>query len=269
MDYADGDSTEPLDLLAIARDPDERRNKTFSVVRRLSADEDRTFRNATRHLVEFDTWDALMRIVEANYEAYREAVARCAIEATTKASKGQLNELLNHTINRALINVVTAFKLYLDHTSTRLSHRFGESSEAMKAYKRASSAAFDHSFAYRFMGQLRDYAVHCGFPITNITSSGRLDDAGVPVHQLSYSFDPKHLLESGPSYWRGKVKADLQSRELPIPVEPILAEAIDELRKINVVLVDREKPLLHEAARAILAIVRDVFAKDRVPAIGP
>jgi hypothetical protein len=64
------------------------------------------------------------------------------------------------------------------------------------------------------------------------------------------------------------VKADLKSLTEPISVEPILTEALAELRRINLALVEQEKPHLHKSARVILDLVQDVFAPNTIPAIG-
>ena len=54
-----------------------------------------------------------------------------------------------------------AFKTYLDHTQTSLSHTFGKDSEALATFKEGTHQAFDNSEAYRFVYQLRNYSQHC------------------------------------------------------------------------------------------------------------
>ena len=54
-----------------------------------------------------------------------------------------------------------AFKTYLDHTQTSLSHTFGKDSEALMAFKEGTHQAYDNSEAYRFVYQLRNYSQHC------------------------------------------------------------------------------------------------------------
>jgi hypothetical protein len=147
-------------------------------------------------------------------------------------------------------------------------HRFGKISHEVQHYEHVTSKAFDTSFGYRFVSQLRDYVAHCGFPIENMSIATSIDDAGHPVHEFHYSFNPRHLLNNGPSYWRGRVKADLIAAGGPIAVEPILVEAISELRGICEFLTQIERPYLHASAKALWDIVGGVFAKDTVAALG-
>jgi hypothetical protein len=257
-----------MELLSIRRDPADRRRKTVQVVRSLQDGEQTSLRTSIRHLQEFETWEALTRNVQENHRAFLVAVDACRREAATKGRIGELKSLVDSTINRELVNVVTSFKLCLDHTRTRLIHRFGPVGPEMTLYKRVTSASFDNVFEYRFVCQLRDYVVHCGFPIENIAVESSLEGGGSPVHKMHFAFDPKQLLEKGPTYWRGRVKKDLQDRAEPFAVEPVLDRAISELQGISLALSTLELPHLHSSVRAIWAVVGDVFGDDVVPALG-
>lgn len=209
-----------------------------------------------------------MRNVEENYKSFERAVAQCASEAAHKGSIGELKPLADTTLNRELINVVASFKLLLDHTRTRLCNRFGKISAEVQCYDDATSKAFDKSFGYRFVSQLRDYVAHCGFPIEDMSIATSIDHAGRPVHEFHFRFNPKHLLDHGPTYWRGRVKADLVATNGPIAVEPALVEAIGELREVCGALTQMERPHLHVSAKILWDIVGGVFANNTIAALG-
>jgi hypothetical protein len=257
-----------IDLLRIQRDPDDPRRKTFESVKTLTTGEEQAISDAIRHLREFETWDALIRNVEENHKAFQVAVAQCAAEAAHKGSIGELKPLADVTLNRELINVVASFKLVLDHSRTRLCNRFGKLSPEVRCHEATTSTAFDRSFGYRFVSQLRDYVAHCGFPIEDISIESSIGQTGRPVHQFSFTFNAKRLLDHGPTYWRGRVKADLMASKGPIAVEPVLLEAIGELRGICAALALAERPHLNSAAKIIWDLIGGVFAENTIAALG-
>jgi hypothetical protein len=257
----------PICLYAMTRDPANPRHKILRRVRDLGEAEVQMLKTGAERLNNFESWDTLMRILAANQLAYSQAVQECRTSAHAAYRRGQFRSLVDLTINRALANFVSTFRLYLDHTKTRIEHRYGSSSASLLEFRAATSTAFDRSFAYRFVYQARDYTVHCGLPIVHASMQGAVDENGNPEHHLSYHLDAQHLLRTGPSYWRGKVKQDLEARDTPIDVEPIIVQAMVEITEVHRRCIEAEKQLLHEAGRAIMHILQEAFSAESVPVV--
>lgn len=68
-------------------------------------------------------------------------------------------------INRRLVNLLSACKLYLDHSMHHLSNIYGEKSEHTETIKKIKSEEYDSKLGYRVMEALRNYVQHRGFPI--------------------------------------------------------------------------------------------------------
>jgi hypothetical protein len=67
--------------------------------------------------------------------------------------------------NRLILNVLMAFKFFLDNAETFLKRKYGKDSKIVNDYITMTRNYFDNSFAYRFLSKLRNYSVHLGFPL--------------------------------------------------------------------------------------------------------
>lgn len=69
-------------------------------------------------------------------------------------------------INRVLLNLLSSVRMYLDHTETTTHRKYGDTSPIYTNFRRACSDAYDNQFSYRFLYKLRNYAQHCGSPLS-------------------------------------------------------------------------------------------------------
>jgi len=74
-------------------------------------------------------------------------------------------------IDRRIVNLLTACRLYLDQSEHRISQLFGNSSEQLGELRGFKSKLYDSRAGYRIVEALRNYAQH----------------AGLLVHQVQYS----------------------------------------------------------------------------------
>jgi hypothetical protein len=77
------------------------------------------------------------------------------------------------TINRRLINLLTACRLYLDHAHHHLHKLFGKGSDKVIAIEQCKSRQYDHFFGYRFMEAMRNFVQHRGYPISHLVLSSK------------------------------------------------------------------------------------------------
>ena len=69
-------------------------------------------------------------------------------------------------IGRYIKNYLASYKSYIDGMKTVLSRSFGE--KIRDSFQDLQKDAYENNFSYRFIYNLRNYAQHCGSPITGI-----------------------------------------------------------------------------------------------------
>ncbi|MBC8554589.1 MAG: hypothetical protein ISR95_08995 [Candidatus Marinimicrobia bacterium] len=88
-------------------------------------------------------------------------------------------------INRRIMNLLAACRLYLDTIVTNLKNIYGDSDDKPKAVKDEKSKQFDGNLDYRFMEQLRNVAHHAGFSVRKLRyNQGKIGDC------LNYNATP-------------------------------------------------------------------------------
>lgn len=85
------------------------------------------------------------------------------------------------SIDRRLVNLLTACRLYLDQTSHGFSRLYGKQSHEFTTLKDFKSDLYDANWGYRLMDALRNHVQHSGLPVNGISHSwslinGRLSD---------------------------------------------------------------------------------------------
>jgi hypothetical protein len=77
------------------------------------------------------------------------------------------NEVNN--INRRLVNLLSACRLYIDHCIHHLSNIYGSETEKVEAVNNQKKAEYDSKLSYRVLEALRNYVQHRGFPVQKVT----------------------------------------------------------------------------------------------------
>lgn len=80
-----------------------------------------------------------------------------------------------HLINRRLINLLTACRLYLDQTQHALSQIFTDKSQ-LENFRKSTNEEFDNNLGYRLLEKLRNYTQHKSLPIYKLNlNRSRID----------------------------------------------------------------------------------------------
>jgi len=72
---------------------------------------------------------------------------------------------LRSSINRRIVNVLTATRLYLDQTPQRMALCAKDPDKARVAFNKRKNLHYDTSFSYRFLEHLRNHVQHCGLAV--------------------------------------------------------------------------------------------------------
>jgi len=72
-------------------------------------------------------------------------------------------------VNRRLVNLLTACRLYIDQTKHEISQLYGNPSNELSATEGALSAEYDSCLGYRVMEALRNHVQHQSLPVDRLT----------------------------------------------------------------------------------------------------
>lgn len=78
---------------------------------------------------------------------------------------------IRRTLNRRLMNVLSAARAYIDHMKSAVPRLFEKDSSQSTNFNTSFSASYNSSLGYRAMEALRNYSQHCGFPIHAVSLS--------------------------------------------------------------------------------------------------
>lgn len=160
----------------------------------------------------------------------------------------------------AVMNWLTAARLFLDHQVTHYARRHGKESTQLARFKDACSVAFDNSFGYRFTSKLRNYAQHCGLPLGGVELLPPLE--GQSGHQRVSFYLDRDLLLTNYEDWGRIVRPELAQLPPKFEVLPLVEEAMERLRSLA-----RESLRIDvEVAQEGVVVVRE--ALERVRASG-
>jgi hypothetical protein len=232
------------------------------------ADADR-YGNAIRHLRAFDHSSVLLHLV-------READAKLQVVISSISACDPLKDDdgwdrmtgLELAFDEMLINLLTAFRTYLDHTESRLKRQYGQNSPQLQAFKSATAAAFDGTFEYRFMYKLRNFIQHSGFPDWRPWI-----DAKAPTGQIMRFFgmleptaDPMDLLQADGDVW-GVVRADLTSMSARIPIRACANVVVSRIENIEKRVHGAEEPELRASVQCIDRVVGRALNRGEYPMV--
>lgn len=225
--------------------------KNIRDVCELSHSEYEQYKQAVGRLGIFMRDQELIIMVRKNYEDFVNLLIPYSIEYTKGSAPPLLPmERLSFEINTRILNFLSSVRTFLDHSETYLKRRYDKDPERFKKFKEACSNAYDNNFSYKFIYHLRNYAQHCGMPVSRLQFNKKTVDRqtlriGSSIVILC---DRDELLANHD--WK---KATAQLREQPkeIPIGFHMQEMLECLWGINLILIEQELPTIEEGVQAI------------------
>lgn len=171
-------------------------------------------------------------------------------------------------VNRHLLNFLSGVRMFLDHTETNLKRRYGAGSERYAAFKDATGKAFDTSFAYRFMYQLRNYVQHCGMPLGKMSIHADFDEeTRQPISQsIDFLYCRASLLTTY-DRWHKKVKADLEALPEYFPIRPGVDEMMGQISDLQKSFVVADVPALLDSLQWLDALMLEATWRGGSPIV--
>lgn len=232
--------------------------------------EEARFRDALRHLHDFDQARQIISIIAGNRAALEACIRRADRFDPPDGQARPLSRSLGIEANRCFINFLASCRLYLDASQARLTRRYGAGSDVLSEFKAACSHEYDNTFAYRFLYKLRDYAQHIDVPIGSALLNSQVVK-GPPersVHRVTLALNTRKLLESGGPLWKKDLRLEVESTSEKLDVLPLVDDATRCFTTIDRKRCELERSKLLESAGAIAEIGAEAIAAGYTPAIG-
>jgi len=182
-----------------------------------------------------------------NYAEFEFELLRLAESALIWRNRGHADAMQERLIlDRRLVNLLTACRLYLDQTDHGISTLFGNPSNELDTIKKFKNSLYDQHFGYRLMEALRNHVQHSGLPV-RIISYGSSRSTGKGPDYTEFVVRPKadiKELRENPSF-KHAILEELPTGEKEIdlrgPVREYMAcfcELHDKLRETIKVVAD-------------------------------
>jgi len=203
----------------------------FDTIRELEPTEFDVFMKATEYLRQFASRQSVHLMVERNYVALRQILEE-AVQEFTATQKVPEHLVANggFEVNRHLMNFLSSFLSFLDHSETHLDHE-DASGTWKQRFKGCRHAFFDTVFAYRFLYGLRNYVQHCGLPLGGIHASAWRDQQGNVQTEFQVYLARDGLLQW--PKWRSDVRTSLKEQPKEIKIMPLVEELMGCIRCLN------------------------------------
>jgi len=127
-----------------------------------------------------------------------------------------------------MVNWLASSRLYLERERDFLTTEFGPTSEELARFKQVQSKMFDTLPGYRFLYNLRDYAQHCGPPLSGLLVSR--SDTGRRRVEMYLS---RSSLLSARFSWNRHARSLIDSWPEHIILNPLVEEAMAGFRRIE------------------------------------
>lgn len=215
----------------------------------------------TKTLFEYKYFQRKMLEIQLNYQDYFDKVEYYTGWLKEKKFKNLDLEMdrVYVDLNRTFINFVTSFKVFMEHTESRLKKKYGKQSEEANEFKKITHENYDKYFSYRLFYHLRNFSIHYGYPIQNIEFS---DDNKEKEYLLIPYFNKAKLLEYDKI--KQKLLDDLNLKNHTFPVKHQMFEVQKCLEKLLSQILNIEKNRYDESANLIIDYFENSVTKKDV-----
>jgi hypothetical protein len=156
------------------------------------------------------------------------------------------------------MNVLIAFKFFLDNAETYLKRKYDKDSQFVENYIQLTRNIFDNSFAYRFLSKLRNYSAHLGFPLEyihfDICFNQDNPELSMTSPQLILNIE---LLKEEKDLFGKIVMQDLENWSGKLDLIPLLKELSHHIMTIQKYIYESQKEELEEAIENIECFIEN------------
>ena len=230
----------------------------------LCQDEYERYVDAERALQRFTNDGQLFALVMWDVQDYYRSLGRCWATLIEHGPMSMRRAMLHLRVNRYLLSFLSSMRTYLDYTETRMIREHGKDSESYQKFKQYTHEAYDGSFAYRFLYKLRNYAQHCGLPISDIAWGGQLiEDAPEKVRaHFRVGIDRDHIL--GSFDWQ-TLEEEIRANPPSIEINPLIDSVAQTLMDMHSRILADDLPFLRGSAAYMKSLIDRVSHLEGIP----
>jgi len=213
----------------------------ITTLRKLTDKEYAEYKNNLQILIDFSEKQQLFIIARLNYEEFKNAINKYLVEFKRNPSINWVHiERMAMDTNRLLLNFLSVFRTFLDHTEYTLKKNYGNESDIFKRFKNLCSEQYDQYFSYRFLYKLRNYSQHCGMPVGSIKIISQVinKESGEVQDYLAVFFDRDKLLNKYDSW--GPIKDEIKDLPSKIEVTHFVDEVMECISRINLLVIEHD-----------------------------
>jgi hypothetical protein len=218
----------------------------------ISEEEYQAISNAKKKLLEALYLEEKLDIVIENYlEFEMELLASSTRQMVNRGQNYSWFQEEINKLNRRVVNLLSAGRLYLDHSMHHLSNMYGDKSEHIETIKKYRSEEYDLKLGFRVMEAMRNYVQHRGFPIQRWSYNAKRIEKK-DKFQLLFTLTPFIIVEElrGDKKFKKSVIDELEEIGKEIDIKPLVREYIAGIANF------------HEKVR--LVMVKDVLSWEKM-----
>jgi hypothetical protein len=240
--------------------------QTIRRMRSLEDAEEVALRNATEHLRRFWRSRDMIHLVDANLGEVRSEVANHADVYSSERRGVFYDGTQEHrSLQGAVVNYLTAVRLYLDHRQTQLTRDYGPTSSVLAVFNESRRRIHQGTPEYRFTYELRNYVQHCGMPLQSIQASQEASNEPESQKFTARTFvgcSRDSLLRS---FGGWKHSADfLRGQKAEFEILPILETMRNCLWSLETEIVKDLMPSIWSDARTVVSILGEASTSDSI-----
>jgi hypothetical protein len=212
-------------------------------------------------LFAFDRHRQIISVVELNEHDLLEIIGKCAkkmphglMQPSTTASNDMFIE-----VNKGVLNLLSSLKTFLEFADTYLKRKYGDQSEQALSFKKEQSAKFDNNFSYRFCYKLRNYAQHCGLPVSGLETNTTHLSSTEMVSNFTLTLYRDQLLSA--FTWGRHVALDLKRLPEVFDLKVHLDSFTNDVKQLCDTLIHLDFPSIKDSLQRISLLTQEVSAK--------
>jgi hypothetical protein len=249
-----------LPKLAVVRSEGEPRTHHFMHLRELSPEEYEKYAAAKKRVMRFVDNYLKFTMTRRSYAEYTSLLRAYDEKYSSERSLDELQAMaVTQEVNRRLRGFLAEMRSYIEHSKTALKDQYEEEApEVVQSFLDECSQIFDSSASYRFVYNLRDYALHRSVVIQSMTYRTALNrETGEPQGTLSFDVVRDELLRISFN-WKKHAEPYLKGLPERFRLDPHIDISMCMLEKINVAFVAAQLTKLKEAARYLNELVGSI-----------
>jgi hypothetical protein len=192
--------------------------------------------NARNSLFEVLNIEEKFDILLGNYKEFEQELLNKALDYALysvlnwSSSKGDI-----HNIDRKIINLLSACKLYLDSVRQNIKEIYENNTEIIDNFEEKTHEEYDNYLGYRVLEALRNYAQHNGLPTHHLRYSGHRVDLNDENHRIKYVIIPSLRITDleKDSKFKKEVLNELKNIGETIDIRPLVRQYLESLGRIH------------------------------------